>query len=70
MKHFFKTKYRVVKDNYLGYESQYKKWHWPTWRQIGGSNTHATLEEAIDYCNRRGVIWSSECNVSDKHSKP
>lgn len=30
----FKTKYRIIKDNYLGYEAQYKKWWMPFWKMV------------------------------------
>lgn len=42
-----KNKYRIVADNYLGYEVQIKYWYWPfCWSQLNFCNTHATLEEA------------------------
>lgn len=50
----YKTKYRVVTDNYAGYEVQYKLWWWPFWIQASDSegrivNTFFTLEEATKY---------------------
>lgn len=43
----FKRKYRIVTDNYLGYEVQMKLWWWPfTWLQCKGTNTHSSLEKA------------------------
>ena len=47
---FFKTKYRVVTDNYLGYEAQYRPWFLPFWRQLNGINTHPTIENALEMC--------------------
>lgn len=47
---FFKTKYRVVTDNYLGYEAQYKPWFLPFWQQLNGVNTRSTIEEALELC--------------------
>lgn len=47
---FFKTKYRVVTDNYLGYEAQYKPWFLPFWQQLDGINTHPTIEKALEMC--------------------
>ena len=47
---FFKTKYRVVTDYYLGYEAQYKPWFLPFWQQLNGTNTHSTIEEALEMC--------------------
>lgn len=53
----FKTQYRVVTDNYAGYEVQYKPWWWPFWRQVDGPgkykvNTFISLEAARDYANK------------------
>jgi hypothetical protein len=31
---FFKSKYRVVSDNYLGFEVQKKFWFFPYWFQV------------------------------------
>ena len=47
---FFKTKYRVVTDSYLGYEAQYKPWFLPFWLQLNGINTHPTIEKALEMC--------------------
>ena len=41
-----KTKYRVVGDNYLGYECQIRYWWFPIWVQLGGVNTWSTLASA------------------------
>ena len=49
---FFKTKYRVVTDNYLGYEAQYRPWFFPFWQQLNGMNTHMTIEGALEMCKR------------------
>jgi len=48
----FKDKYRIVRDNYCGYEVQVKKWWFPfCWFQCGGDmyddvNTHFSTEKA------------------------
>ncbi len=47
---FFKTKYRVVTDNYLGYEAQYKPWFLPFWQQLNEVNTHHIIERALEMC--------------------
>ena len=47
---FFKTKYRVVTDNYLGYEAQYRPWFLPFWQQLNRTNTRSTIEEALELC--------------------
>lgn len=48
-----KTKYRIVTDNYAGYEVQVKRWWFPFWVQctMGGSNcnTHVSIEAAKRY---------------------
>lgn len=49
---FFKTKYRVVTDNFLGYEAQYKPWFLPFWQQLNRTNTHKTIQEALEMCKR------------------
>ena len=46
-----KKQYRIVKDNYLGFEVQKRVWYFPFWRQIRddkGSfiNTSYSIEEA------------------------
>lgn len=48
----FRTRYRVVRDNYCGYEVQSWRWWFPIWLQCNGltgdpTNTHYTLESAI-----------------------
>ena len=49
-------RYRVVRDNWLGYEAQFKVWYWPWWRQCcrftggPGVNTHRTADQAKDAC--------------------
>ena len=40
------VKYRIVTDNYLGYECQIKYWFTPFFSQIGLSNTHKSIEDA------------------------
>jgi hypothetical protein len=49
-------RYRVVKDDWLGYEAQFKVWYWPWWRMCSGStggpgvNTSKTVERARRLC--------------------
>ena len=47
---YFKTKYRVVSDDFLGYEAQYRPWFLPFWQQLNGTNTHHTIEKALEMC--------------------
>lgn len=46
------TKYRIVTDNYSGYEVQARRWWWPFWVQCGTVNTHQTIERAEQYAHR------------------
>lgn len=44
-----KTCYRIVTDEYAGYEVQIKRWWMPIWFQkwkYGGVNTFRTIEDA------------------------
>jgi len=41
-----KPRYRIVTDNYAGYQVQVWHWWWPFWVQAAFSNTHSTLERA------------------------
>ena len=56
---FFKTRYRVVPDNYAGYEVQIKRWWLPIWMQLYFINTHMPLESAkkMIEAHRAGVIY-------------
>lgn len=48
-----KHKYRIVRDNYCGYEAQVKYWYWPfSWVQLQGTNTHLTADLAEAYINK------------------
>lgn len=53
----FKRRYRIVKDDYLGYEVQSRIWWFPFWLEcrsrIGISNTHPTIEKAKEFIYRR-----------------
>jgi hypothetical protein len=50
------TRYRVVRDRYLGYEAQFKPWWSLVWMECGlehgpnGTNTSSTLEKARAVC--------------------
>ena len=47
--------YRIVTDNYCGYEVQEKKtkrflfWTWTWWEQCDFSNTHSSIESAKEF---------------------
>jgi hypothetical protein len=44
-------KYRVVRDNYCGYEVQTWRFWFPFWVQ-GRVNTHRSIEEAKEYIKK------------------
>jgi hypothetical protein len=40
--------YRIVRDNYAGYEVQIWRWWWPFWQQVS-INTHRDMVSAEQY---------------------
>ena len=48
----FKTRYRIVTDEYSGYEAQYRPWWSPVWIQMNFTNTHPSIEKAEAYIQR------------------
>ena len=44
-----KTKYRIVTDNYAGFECQVKHWWFPFWIQLNFANTFYSLEKAKNF---------------------
>ena len=63
MKNIFKTEYRIVRDNFLGYECQHKRWWWPFWTQMGFTNTHRTIEEARTYIDKWKIVETQSAIV-------
>jgi hypothetical protein len=64
---FFATKYRVVNDNYNGYEVQSFRWWFPMWMQCWASgsitNTFSNLDRAkqfIEIKKARTIIYYTE----------
>lgn len=45
-------RYRIVHDNYLGYEAQVWRIWWPMWTQLYFTNTSSTQDRAIAICRR------------------
>ena len=48
-------KYRIVTDNYCGYEVQIWRWWFPFWVQVwesGHINTHRSIEEAKEFIDK------------------
>lgn len=53
------TQYRIVTDEYAGYEIQKRSWYWPFWHQVG-VNTSSTPERAkarIEQMKNK-VVWT------------
>lgn len=68
----FKRRYRIVTDNYSGFEVQFKNWFWPFWMQCQFTNTHRTLEEAMDFMtedkaghHRPKTVWRDDDEQAD-----
>jgi len=65
------TKYRIITDNYSGYECQSKTFWFPFWVQMDVANTHSSIEDAKEYIftyknkNKKKepkykVVWESD----------
>jgi len=55
MKIIFKNSYRIITDNYNGYEVQIRRWFFPFWVQIGEqgfTNTNPSIESAKQLIQR------------------
>ncbi len=44
------TRYRVIRDNYAGYEAQFRVWWWPFWQQCNFVNTSPSIGLARQVC--------------------
>ena len=55
----FKKKYRIVEDNYGGYEAQFRRFF--IWRQCFGTNTSSSIERALRIVkvHSKNVVWKS-----------
>ncbi len=40
-----RAEYRIVADNWAGFEVQWRRWWWPFW-EMPVCNTHASIEAA------------------------
>jgi hypothetical protein len=65
MKKIFRTRWRVVSDNCLGFEVQHRWWWFPIWLQTSGKfpgiNSHGALDEALRFIKDRQagkVVWT------------
>ena len=61
MKNMFRTRYRICKDNYAGYEVQYRLW-WLPYYIAPESNTFARLEDAERFIEGYSRIVVKEIN--------
>lgn len=63
----FKTRYKIVRDSYAGYEVLCKLWFLPFWKQLGGTNTYRSYERALEYIKEvSGKGFSIEEILKDK----
>lgn len=46
MKNLFKPKFRIIPDNYNGFECQVKVWWNPYWMEVNFSNSNSSIKEA------------------------
>jgi len=44
--------FRIVIDNYAGFEVQSWRWWFPIWLQCGSTNTHSTIEDAEAFAEK------------------
>lgn len=75
MSKFFKTKWRVVTDNYKGYEVQKKFWWFPFWLQVShingdvGYNSFLYLDSAVHYMRECASKQAFKPMVVAKHEQ-
>jgi len=44
--------YRIVRDIYLGYEVQRRRWWFPFWIQCNFTNSHISIEQAEEWAKK------------------
>jgi hypothetical protein len=49
-----KTRYRIIRDNYCGYEVQVWRWYFPFWIADGLFNSHSSIERARQFIDKKG----------------
>lgn len=55
-------KFRIIADNYNGYECQIWRLWWPFWTQMDCVNSHSSIEKAKKYIENyrnKKVYWQS-----------
>ena len=50
------AEYRIVTDQYCGFEVQIRRWWWPFWTQVGLANTHTSIERAEAFARGHSKI--------------
>lgn len=63
MSSIFRTRYRIVTDNYNGFEAQFRRWWMPFYCQCFFSNTTTSVERALETIKKhktQGVVWSDQ----------
>ena len=61
-----KRRYRIVRDNFQGFEVQYNVWWWPFWLQadrLGGCGTNTC--PSIELAETFALAHSRNCVVKD-----
>lgn len=48
----FRTRFRIVRDNYAGYAAEFRWWWMPFYMEVNGINTFRTPELAEDLINK------------------
>lgn len=59
--------FRIVTDNYAGYEVQFRTWYWPFWRQAEFSNTFHSVDKAKEFIEeyKKKYYFKSQVIESD-----
>lgn len=60
MSRLFKNRYRIVPDNYAGYEVQIRRWWFPVWIEKGFTNTFSSIKAARNYAKTGGSYEEGE----------
>lgn len=65
-------RYRIVRDNYAGYECQIWRLWWPFWMQMGYTNTHSKIEYARLYIkeHKSKIRNKKESKVVEEYKDP
>lgn len=65
------AEYRIVRDNYCGFEVQIRRWWWPFWCQADFSNTHSSIEAAEQWAKVHAASHVKYLgNLSEQKGRP